>query len=50
MTDEPGIHKMPVGRYPFVILYTVSNDELVIPHVPHTSRKPITGDELWSRS
>ena len=38
MTDEPGVRRMPVGRYPFLILYTVSDDELGILHVRHTAR------------
>jgi plasmid stabilization system protein ParE len=39
MTDEPGIRRMPVGRYPFLIFYTVEADELVILHIRHTARR-----------
>jgi plasmid stabilization system protein ParE len=40
MTDEPGTRRMPVGRYPFLIFYTVEGDELVILHIRHTARRP----------
>ena len=36
--DEPGARMMPVGRYPFLVFYTVNNDELVILHVRHGAR------------
>ena len=40
MSDEPGVRRMPVGRYPLMIFYTEENDELVILHVRHTAREP----------
>jgi plasmid stabilization system protein ParE len=40
MSDEPGVRRMPVGRYPLMIFYTVENDELVILHVRHMAREP----------
>ena len=39
MTDEPEIRRMPVGRYPLLVFYTVENMEIVILHVRHTSRQ-----------
>ena len=40
MSDEPGVRRMPVGRYPLLIFYTVENEEVVILHVRHTAREP----------
>lgn len=39
ISDEPGVRRMPVGRYPFMILYTVENDEVVVLHVRHGARR-----------
>lgn len=39
VTDEPDVRRMPVGRYPFMIFYIVEEDELVILHIRHTSRR-----------
>jgi plasmid stabilization system protein ParE len=41
MSDEPGVRRMPVGRYPLMIFYTVETDELVILHVRHAAREPL---------
>lgn len=37
--DEPGTRRMPVGRYPFIVFYTIENDEVVILHVRHGARQ-----------
>jgi plasmid stabilization system protein ParE len=38
--DEPGVRIMPLVRYPFVVFYTVSDDdEVVILHVRHGARR-----------
>jgi toxin ParE1/3/4 len=37
-TDEPGVRRMPVGRFPLMIFYTIGKDEIVILHVRHTAR------------
>ncbi|HEY4775236.1 MAG TPA: type II toxin-antitoxin system RelE/ParE family toxin [Xanthobacteraceae bacterium] len=39
-TEEPNVRRMPVGRYPFLVFYTVDQDEVVILHVRHGARKP----------
>lgn len=39
MTDESGVRRMPVGRYPFMIFYAVEGDELVVLHIRHTARR-----------
>jgi addiction module RelE/StbE family toxin len=38
-SDEPGVRRMPVSRYPFIVLYTISADEVVILHVRHGARQ-----------
>jgi len=38
--DEPGVRRMPVRSYPFVIFYAVEGD--VILHVRHAARRPLT--------
>jgi hypothetical protein len=37
---------MPLGRYPYLIFYTISGDELSILHVRHGARKPIEPESL----
>jgi plasmid stabilization system protein ParE len=39
MSDEPGVRRIPVGRYPFLIFYTVDENEVVILHVRHAARQ-----------
>ena len=37
--NEPGTRRMPVGRYPFIIFYTIEADEVVILHIRHGARR-----------
>jgi plasmid stabilization system protein ParE len=39
-TDEPGVRRMPVGSYPYLIFYTIEGDEVVILRVRHRARRP----------
>jgi toxin ParE1/3/4 len=39
--DEPGVRRMPVTAYPFVIFYAVEADEVVVLHVRHAARRPL---------
>ncbi len=39
--DDAGHRRVPVLRYPYVIFYRVTKDDLVILHIRHTSRRPI---------
>ena len=41
LVDNAGHRRMPVLRYPYVIFYRVADDELLILHIRHTSRRPI---------
>lgn len=39
LTDEPGVRRLPVRSYPYVIFYTIEGDEVVILHVRHGARQ-----------
>ena len=43
LTDHPGVRRLPVVRYPYVIFYTViaDADEVRILRVRHGRRKPL---------
>jgi addiction module RelE/StbE family toxin len=41
VVDEAGHRRVPVVRYPYVIFYRISDDELFILHIRHMSRRPI---------
>jgi toxin ParE1/3/4 len=44
-TDETGVRMAPLVRYPFLIFYTVNDDEVVILHVRHAARlRPWEGE------
>jgi toxin ParE1/3/4 len=44
--QRPGVRVMPLGRYPYLIFYTAVENELVVLHVRHASRRPVGEDEL----
>jgi toxin ParE1/3/4 len=41
--QRPGLHVVPLVRYPFKIFYRVFEDRVRIQHIRHTSRRPWTG-------
>ena len=41
LVDDARHRRMPVLRFPYVIFYRVADDELLILHIRHTSRRPI---------
>jgi len=41
LVDDAGHRRVPVPHYPYVIFYRVAEDELLILHIRHTSRRPI---------
>jgi toxin ParE1/3/4 len=43
---RPGVSVIPLGRYPYRIFYTTSDDELIVLHIRHTARKPVDPGEL----
>jgi plasmid stabilization system protein ParE len=38
----PAVRVIPLGRYPYLLFYTIAGHELVVLHVRHASRKPLT--------
>jgi toxin ParE1/3/4 len=45
LDQQPAVRVMPLGRYPYLVFYTLREDEIVILHVRHGARKPI--DPSW---
>jgi toxin ParE1/3/4 len=39
----PGIRKLVVAPYPYLIFYEVGSDEVIIHHVRHAARRPWSG-------
>jgi toxin ParE1/3/4 len=39
--DDAGHRRLSVVRYPYVIFYRISGDEILILHIRHTSRRPL---------
>ena len=46
LEQRPTIRVMPVGRYPYLIFYTLRGDEIVILHIRHGARKLVDAREL----
>lgn len=44
LAQRSSVRVMPLGRYPYLIFYTVIENELVVLHVRHGSRKPLKND------
>ena len=42
VAERPGVHVVPLVRYPYKIFYRVLDDRVRILHVRHTSRRPWT--------
>jgi toxin ParE1/3/4 len=45
-TDFPSVRKFPLGRFPYFIYYVVERDEVVIIHIRHQARRPLSAEEL----
>ena len=39
-TDVPGVRRLYVSPYPYLIFYRVTGDEVVVQRLRHTSRRP----------
>jgi plasmid stabilization system protein ParE len=42
-TDLPGVRRLSVSPYPYLIFYRVTGDEVVVQRMRHTSRRPLSG-------
>jgi plasmid stabilization system protein ParE len=45
VTERPGVHVVPLVRYPYKIFYRVLDDRVRILHIRHTSRRPWTDND-----
>jgi toxin ParE1/3/4 len=39
-TNKPGIRRVPVVSYPYLIFYEIYEDEVAIVHIRHGARRP----------
>jgi toxin ParE1/3/4 len=46
LTQRPGVRVMPLARYPYLIFYTASVDELCVLHIRHGARVPVEAEDL----
>ena len=46
LDQRPTVRVMPIGRYPYLVFYTLNADEIVILHVRHGARKPVDPSRL----
>jgi plasmid stabilization system protein ParE len=46
LEQRRSVRVMPVGRYPYLVFYTIGEDEIVILHVRHGARAPVGPDDL----
>ena len=37
---RPGVHAVPLGRYPYKIFYRINGDRVEILHIHHAARQP----------
>ena len=45
VAERPGVHVVPLIRYPYKIFYRLLDDRVRILHIRHTSRRPWTKDQ-----
>ena len=46
LQQRPQVRVMPLGRYPYLIFYTLSGEELTVLHVRHAARRPVAPETL----
>lgn len=44
--DHEGRHRLPVGRFPYVIYYRITSDEIQILHIRHGSQQVVSQETL----
>lgn len=44
--DHEGRHRLPVGRFPYVIYYRLSETEVLILHIRHGAQKAVSPETL----
>jgi toxin ParE1/3/4 len=43
--QRPGLHVVPLVRYPFKVFYRVLDDRVRVLHIRHTARRPWQGED-----
>src|SRR3954470_9344977 len=43
-TDMPGVRRLPLRRFPCCVFHTIEGDEIVILHIRHGARHPLSDD------
>jgi toxin ParE1/3/4 len=46
LAQRPQVRVMPLGRYPYLIFYTVSGEVLTVLHIRHAARQPVDPERL----
>ena len=46
LEQRPQVRIMPLGRYPYLIFYTLSGEELTVLHIRHAARQPVDPERL----
>lgn len=46
LEQRPAVRVLPVGRYPYLVFYTVREDEVVILHIRHGARARVDPSQL----
>ena len=46
LTQRPNVRVMPLARYPYLVFYTVTANEVLILHIRHGARRPVEPEDL----
>ena len=46
LEQRPAVRVMPVGRHPYLVFYTLSEDQILILHIRHGARSPVDPAKL----
>jgi plasmid stabilization system protein ParE len=46
LDQRPAVRVLPIGRYPYLIFYTLRGTEIVVLHIRHGAREPIDPERL----
>jgi plasmid stabilization system protein ParE len=46
LEQRPAVRVMPLGRYPYLVFYTLRDDEIVVLHVRHGARAAVDPSRL----
>ena len=44
-TDMPGVRRLSLRRFPYSVFHTVEVDEIVVLHIRHGARRPLSNDD-----